>query len=203
MSASTSLNEVRDGIRASLDPRARRTRSRLLEATKDLLVSGSTDVTVTAITRAARVSRSVFYTHFSSLDDLAATLLEAAVDEIGSDDAALRRSSELAAGVPVHIAVARSVAHADTHRALYAAAFAPTGTAFDRAVDAYMRQVLITIDASAGAPGNLDRLAMARFIASGSLSVLITWLRDDNGTSTDEITELLVAMLPPWFSDKA
>jgi AcrR family transcriptional regulator len=202
MSAGAGLEAVRDVTRTSSDPRARRTRSAILAATDQLIAEGATEFSVTSIARAAEVSRSVFYTHFSGIDDVAVTLLEAAVEEIGTDDAALRRASDVAQDVPVHIAVARIVAHAESHRALYAAVFTP-GASFERAVEAYMRQVLVTIDGASGAPRDLDRLATARYISSGSLAVLIAWLRDEQRSPKAEITEFLVAILPPWFRQRS
>jgi AcrR family transcriptional regulator len=195
------IRDARENIRTSHDPRARRTRAELVDATERLLQAGTSNITVPAIVRAAGLSRSVFYTHFSGVEDLAVTILESAIDEIGSDDAALRGSGAMAAGVPVRITVARLISHMETHRDLYVAVLAPTAASFERILQAYVRQIRLTFEHVANLPDGLDLDALAHYIASGSFSVLLAWVRAPERSPSIEIEDFLIAVLPTWMSE--
>jgi AcrR family transcriptional regulator len=195
-----SLDDVRDGVRLSKDPRARRTRAALLAAAEALMLDPAADISVTSITTAAGVSRSVFYTHFSGVDDLAAAILEAAIEQIGADDATLRTDGALTGSAALRTAVTRLVGHVESHLALYAAVLTPTSASLERAIDAYQRQAVVTLEGLRNIPPGLDRRSMARYFAAGSLAVVVAWIRDDDRAPREELIDFLVAMLPPWFA---
>jgi AcrR family transcriptional regulator len=66
------------------DPRAQRTRRRLLLEFERQLERGGVAPSVTSLIQAAAVSRSAFYSHFASLEDLHAAAVRQVLDDFGS-----------------------------------------------------------------------------------------------------------------------
>lgn len=79
--------ERREVKLSSRDVRAERPRNAILDAVHDLTRADSR-VTVSAIIRAAGISRSTFYAHYASLDELATSLLSDGYRQIAAAHAA-------------------------------------------------------------------------------------------------------------------
>ena len=112
-----------------------------------LVLDGGSPPTVSALVRAAGVSRSVFYTHFDGLDHLAVSILSEAFADIGRDDSALRRDGAVSGHEAARRAQERLVAHILDRRPLYSALLSlPIGTtAWNAVVEAYAAQVRVAM----------------------------------------------------------
>ncbi|WP_345377137.1 TetR/AcrR family transcriptional regulator [Frondihabitans cladoniiphilus] len=197
-----SLADVRDSMRASRDPRAERTRQAILEAVESLDVQMADEATVSGIVRAAGISRSSFYTHFSGIDELALTMLARAFDEIGSGDLALRQARGMTGAAAARAALDRLTQHLDEHRGLYVSVFGlpATSQAFGQAVTLYAEHAMETFALLTGVPAGLDLPTVATYIAGGTLTVLSAWLRSDAPAPREEVVALLFAQLPAWLA---
>jgi TetR/AcrR family transcriptional regulator of autoinduction and epiphytic fitness len=83
------MTEVDAGLPADndddVDPRWKRSRTRLLEAAVELLRTGGIEaVTIDAVTKASKVARTTLYRHFGSSSDLLAAALERLLPSVTS-----------------------------------------------------------------------------------------------------------------------
>jgi AcrR family transcriptional regulator len=103
-----------------LGPRARRTRERLLEATRALLSERSVrDVSVVEIARKASTSPATFYQYFKDVSEATLWLAEAAADEMPAVLERIEGDWRGLAGLETARAVARGfVDHWDAHRSV-------------------------------------------------------------------------------------
>ena len=198
-----SLGEVRGVMRASQDPRATRTRQAIFDAVEVLDARTGTAVTVSAIVRAAGISRGSFYTHFADIDELAVTLLGYAFDEIGREDLARRQQVGVTGAEVARAALGHLVFHLHDHRSLYVAIFGlpATSQAFFQAVELcafHMRQTFALLP---NIPPLLDTEATATYVAGGTLTILSTWLRSREPSPPGDVVDLLFGLLPPWLAE--
>lgn len=103
-----------------LGPRARRTRQRLLDATRELLRErGAREVSVARIARAANTSPATFYQYFGDAREAALRLAERAADEVPAVLARIDGSWRGRRGLETARAIAAAfVDHGDAHRAV-------------------------------------------------------------------------------------
>jgi len=196
----------------AIDPRPARTRAAIIAATEHLVTEDhTTEVSVNAIVRAARVSRSAFYAQFSDLDELAVAMLVDAFREIGLDD--VRARAEDGAGdwagsagdARRHLATVsnrRLVEHIAARYPFYRASldWRLSGRVHETVVSAYADQVAATMRVLGDhVPVGADPEDTARFVAGGAIALLTDWLRTDAPERQDRIVERLLAMLPDWL----
>ncbi|KQW06204.1 hypothetical protein ASC66_06650 [Leifsonia sp. Root4] len=202
--AESAQHDIRRTIQSSMDPRTARTRRAIVDAVESLLADGVSALNVSDIVRRAGVSRSAFYTHFASVDELAVSVLCEALEEIGSSDIHLR-SAGTATGEEAGRAGIRSfVAHIDRHRTLYSGLLSQSaGSQAHRTVVTMLAaQTRETVLLLPGLPSRTSAAAAALFIAGGSLAVLGEWMQGDGAESVDEIVDELMALMPAWFVAK-
>lgn len=160
---------------AALDPRVRRSRSALMQATVALVAErGTAAVPVSDIAEAADVSRPVIYQHFGSLDTL---LLESAVDLATRE--LLPRMAEAGAGRDRRDGALALTRHFAEHRAFYRAVLT-SSCAF--ALNKALTSLLIPINrqlvhemsgGSLDAQGEED---LATFVTGGGAAFVNTWV---------------------------
>ncbi len=196
----SSNEELRRTLDASSDPRVVRTRTALTEAVRALTAARS-PVTVAALARHAGISRSAFYTHFASLDELALSLSRAEFAHIadsyrhdpGDPQHALRSSQR------------QLVDHYVTHRGLYSAIAALPVTKESHLANVRAMAELIADDfrRHPARPSCLDPDVAARYTAGAAYGLIDAWLVGDVVLDADDLVEHLFRMLPPWFSRAA
>jgi AcrR family transcriptional regulator len=193
------MNEaLREGLRESTDPRVSRTRAAILAAVQSFSDSPA-EMSVSAITREAGISRASFYSHFSGLDELATSLHREAFLAIGE----LFRLDQLDGPDALRRSQKRLVAHFAENRALYSAvavlpASKESHLASVRAMAAIIEQ---TLDAHPALPAGLQPAATARYIAGAAYGLLDAWVAGDVDLDDDLLADHLVRLLPPWFSN--
>jgi AcrR family transcriptional regulator len=179
------------------DPRAARTRQGILAAVARLHSADTADISVSDIVREAKISRSSFYAHFSSLDDLAVALLR---QEFASVAAPAMRSSQPAAGL--RESYARLVQHFSQRESIYSYALGLplSRRAFDDVIAGYADQVLASFDSPATEADAIRARLAATYVAGGTVSLLSAWVADHHDISADQLVDELMALLPPWLS---
>lgn len=197
----TDLESVRATMQVSTDPRAARTRRAILDAVGDLTAHGVGPISVSDVVRQARVSRSSFYVHFSSLDELAVSFLRQEFNAIGAAGIELRRDGRVDGGEAARIGYRRLVAHLIAHDSLYSRVLGLplSRQAYDEAVSAYAHERLRTIVELSCVPDGVIPQIAARYVAAGSLTLISSWIRGEVTLSDEELIDQLVALLPPWL----
>ncbi len=195
------MQQLRDSMSASSDPRALRTREAIIAAMYELSAAGDTPLSVSALVHTAKISRSAFYAQFASLDELAMVMLRTVLAEIRAADEALRASTEVSAEMATRMAFGRLVAHVAENRLLYRTVLDPPVSygVYRETVAALEAQVRDVLPVVAPPQPHVDTAVAATYIASGTIAVLIRWLHRDPSDTQAQVTEALVALLPGWL----
>jgi len=198
---STDLESVRATMQLSTDPRAERTRRAILDAVGELTSLGHGAISVSDVVRRAGISRSSFYVHFSSLDELAVSVLRQEFTAIGAAGIDLRREGLVSRLEAARIGYQRLVAHLVAHDSLYSSVLGLplSWQAYDAAVSAYAEELLQTIVGLPHVPAEVVPEVAARYLAGGALTIISSWIRADIRISDDDLVDQLVALLPSWL----
>jgi AcrR family transcriptional regulator len=189
---------IRDTLKQSVDPRVARTRAGIAAAVHELSEVGE-ELSVASIVRVAGISRASFYSHYSGVDELADSLRRDAFLTIGdlflSDHdherpEAMRLSQE------------RLVAHFADNRALYNAvgAIPVSKDGYLVGVRAMAGVIEIALDEHPDRPRDLQKEAVARYIAGAAYGLLDAWIAGELELTESEVVDHLTRLLPPWFS---
>ncbi|SMQ58046.1 TetR/AcrR family transcriptional regulator [Agreia sp. VKM Ac-1783] len=181
---------------APADPRAARTRQGILSAVARLHSADSGDISVSDIVREAKISRSSFYAHFSSLDDLAVALLRQEFASVAAPN-----PGEPNPAASLRESYTRLVQHFAQRESLYSHALGLplSRRAFDDVIAAYAEQVLASFSAPTSGPAAIRARLAATYVAGGTVSLLSAWVSDHHDISEDELVDELITLLPPWL----
>lgn len=187
--------------RVSTDPRAEHTRQMIFDAVRQLISDRRSRVTVSDIVRTARVSRSTFYAHFGSLDELAVEVLRRQFDEIDELGLDWRRNDLIPGRAAARRGFGRLIAHIVDNFPLYwSALHTPhTRAAYDELVERYSRRLMDSVITVDGAPDDVDATLVSTFVAGGATTLISAWMRAQIELSDDELVRQLVDLLPPWI----
>jgi AcrR family transcriptional regulator len=189
---------------SSNDPRAQRTRRKLIDAFHaEIAESYPAAMSVAALTRAAGVNRTSFYSHFSSPEDLAIHALSELLDVVGEADIIRRSEHAVPAEEASRQALRDIVDFVSERRESYARVLGPgAAPRLVRAVtDAFAERTAASLGRIENCPPGADLRVTARFLAGGVLGVIGTWLSDESpGCSPDELVGALVQCLPAWLN---
>ncbi|GGL41969.1 TetR/AcrR family transcriptional regulator [Nocardia jinanensis] len=187
------------------DPRSRRTRALLLaEAEREIARSGRLP-SVASLVQAAGVSRGAFYTHFSSIEELAVAAVRSVLEEFGENPDAVpppRGGTKVARS---QLGYGAFFAHIADHRPLFTALVATSndGSAREELREALVRQTVEAIAASPNRPTGLDSRHAAAFLVGGILGVLSEWLHDPLPLDPYQLAGQIADLLPSWVADGA
>jgi len=187
-------------MRATGDPRAERTRQTIFDAVATILVGRPQRVSVGDIVRVAGISRSSFYAHFSSLDDLTASYLRRQFAELGAGpDGDSDGSAEQARS-----AYRRLVGQLLEDAPLYSSVLElPVArSAFDDLVGEHADHLITSLLERAEVPAGVPADFVSAYVAGGTLSLVDGWRRGRIDVSDDELVDALVALLPAWLLDE-
>lgn len=190
-------DSFRSFAEAPADPRAARTRQGILTAVARLHAADTADISVSDIVREAKISRSSFYAHFSSLDDLAVALLR---QEFASVAAPNTPTPGATSGL--RDSYTRLVQHFAQRESIYSSALGLplSRRAFDDVIAAYAEQVLASFDEPASRADAIRARLAATYVAGGTVSLLSAWVADHHDISADQLVEHLIDLLPPVLS---
>jgi AcrR family transcriptional regulator len=191
------MNPV-ESDRATADPRAEKTRQAIFEAVRQLISDRVASVTVSDIVRTAQISRSSFYAHFGSLDELATAFLRAQFAAIGATEPV--GDDHLSGSHAARAGYTRLVAHIVEHYPLYSSVLEVplTRTAFDDVVEAYSTRLLQSVFTVGYVPESVNPELLTTYVAGGALTSISAWMRGRIDISDDELIEQLVGLLPVW-----
>lgn len=187
--------------KVSTDPRAEHTRQMVFTAVRQLISDRNASVTVADIVRAARISRSTFYAHFGSLDDLAVEVLRSQFDEINGLDVDWRREDLIPGRAAARLGFGRLVAHIVDNFPLYWSALQTphTRSAYDELVESYSIRLMDSVITVGGAPDDVDAKLVSTFVAGGAMTLIRAWMHGQIELSDDDLLRQLVDLLPPWI----
>lgn len=154
---------------------------------------------MSSVVQRAGVSRSVFYKHFSGLDDLAVWVLSQAFARIREKDEEVRRRESVPVAELLRDDVTELVRHLEAHRRLYASVFnsslGPRAAAAAQA--AYIEQVHENLPNFAGGLAPEDVETDLVFFAGGLVALIVRWATDPDAEA-DTLIEEILARIPTW-----
>ncbi|WP_378043058.1 TetR/AcrR family transcriptional regulator [Citricoccus parietis] len=177
----------------------RRTREKIFRAVETLVARQCEDISVTDIVHEARVSKTSFYTHFASLDELAVQIVGDAYEHLGPDaEVSVERDSF----ENVRMRYRALVEHYVQLRPFYVAVVALhlSRAVHTNVVRAMAADIEPLITAHPGLPAGLRPELAASFIASAVVGFLDEWIEDDFEATPEELLEHLMALLPQWYT---
>lgn len=179
------------------DPRTVRVRTQLFDAAERLGAEGS-PFTVSALVRAAGVSRSVFYVHFDDLADFALALQRVQLDEIATVALAERSDDPERAMLQAQRRLAR---HFRANQQLYRAVLAmPSLGGMEQGISAAIKVAVRRHFAVAGTmPAELDEAIAASYISQAAAGVLTEWVLGQYDADEERIAQHLFALMPTWM----
>lgn len=186
------------------DPRAVRTRQKLIAAFRAAVTeSDPAAMSVAALTRAAGVNRTSFYSHFSSPEDLAIHALSELFDVVGEADILMRAEHSVPAGEASRRALHDIVGFVHERRDSYARVLGPGAAPrlLQAVTDAFTERTVASLERIATRPPGADVRVTARFLAGGVLGVIGAWLCEDQPSrSPGQLVEALTQCLPGWLN---
>ena len=190
-------DSFRSSTETPADPRAARTRQGILAAVARLHSHDSGDISVTDIVREAKISRSSFYAHFSSLDDLAVALLR---QEFASISVPSSHDADPVSGL--RESYSQLVQHFSQRESIYSYALGLplSRRAFDDVIAAYAEQVLASFEPTDSEADAIRNRLAATYVAGGTVSLLSAWIADHRDISADQLVDDLIALLPSRLS---
>ncbi|MDJ0334078.1 MAG: TetR/AcrR family transcriptional regulator [Rhodoglobus sp.] len=185
----------------STDPRAEHTRQLVFAAVRQVLSDRPTRVTVADIVRAAGISRSTFYAHFGSLDELAVEVLRRQFDEIGDLGVDWRRDDMIPGRAAARLGFGRLIDHIVDNFPLYSSALQTphTRSAYDALVESYVTRLMHAVITLDTVPDDVDAKLVSTFIAGGAMTLISAWMRGQIELSDDDLVRQLVDLLPHWI----
>ncbi|MBF4569447.1 TetR/AcrR family transcriptional regulator [Plantibacter sp. VKM Ac-2880] len=192
-------------LRVTGDPRAERTRQTIFDAVATILASRPERVSVGDIVRVAGISRSSFYAHFSSLDDLTAAYLRMQFAGLAASGASVRPVGEpLGSTERAREAYRRLVAQLLEDAPLYSSVLElPVArSAFDDLVGEHADHLIGALLERTEVPVGIPAGLVSAYVAGGTLSLVDGWRRGRIDVSDDELVEALVALLPAWLLEQ-
>ncbi|EME54284.1 HTH-type transcriptional regulator [Rhodococcus ruber BKS 20-38] len=172
------------------DPRAVRTRRSILEAYERQLIRGIEVDSVAALARAAGVSRSSFYCHFKSVEEVRVAALRALLDSLGSQrgkhpdvDRGNSEVDGVTADTPRVICLQQLLEHSDAHRALFAAVLVadPDHSACSEFRSTLVEHITIALVGTELLIPCMTHRQSATFIVGGVVALALSWLAQGAG----------------------
>jgi AcrR family transcriptional regulator len=194
----------REAMTSSTDPRAIRTREKLVDAFHEAIQEyGPRKMSVSALARAAGVNRTSFYEHFSSPEDLAIHALSELFDVVSNTDIALRSGHSVSGAEASRRALHEIVSFVGERRASYARLLGPGAAPqlVHAVAEAFTERTVLALEPMDVRPPEADPRVTAQFLAAGVLGVIGAWLADPDPADPDRVVEALIQCLPGWLLD--
>ncbi|WP_291053017.1 TetR/AcrR family transcriptional regulator [Herbiconiux sp.] len=194
--SASAIDEVRRSMSRSSDTKVARTRQAIFEAVESF--GEDEPVTVGEVVRRAGISRAAFYTHFAGLEELGLAIMHDMLETIAAQhhDAPLTGYAGWREASTAMLR--RNVEHVVRHRGLYLSVFGMPGSsgAFEVAVVDLAGAIAAAFEQMPVLPARLDVAETSRFIAGGTLTMLMHWMRTDPGLPVDEMVTRLISFFP-------
>jgi len=188
----------------SSDPRAVRTRSKLVDAFHAAIIEADPSaMSVSSLTQAAGVNRTSFYSHFASPEDLAIHALSELFDVVGNADIVMRGQHSVPAAEASRRALRDIVYFVWERRESCARVLGPGAAPrlLRGVTEAFTERTVVSLEHMDARPAGADPRVTARFLAGGVLGVIGSWLADPRPEwSPDDLVEALIQCLPSWLN---
>jgi AcrR family transcriptional regulator len=194
-------DDLRRALAATEDPRAGRTRDRIVDALNALL-DADESISVAAICTRAGIGRSTFYTHFATVGDVVVHVVDRMFDDLGPRDVSRRTGQVMARATITRTGLTEllDAFHSRRRWFLYALSAPATERVRERLVDEMSASLRGTILAERpDAPEAFVRTASG-YIAGGVLSVLLEWLDAPDRQNASDIIDTITQLLPRWLT---
>lgn len=180
----------------AIDPRPERTRQAIFQAVRALSQEQEEPLAVGAVAHAAGISRTSFYAHFAAIEEVAVAMIVEDMRVSGWND-----HSPDEGGFSASIAQVQGFLElVAERRQFYRCAL--FGSASARARDLLVNEAEAHIDRKRfPAPSGVDATAATRFIAGGSVTLVLDWLSTDNPVPARELAHLVIALMPSWYTE--
>lgn len=175
----------------------------MLTAVRELTAEQAGELTVSMIVARAGISRSSFYSHFSSLSDLAESLM---IDAMDASEQEMRRAlSGATTADTIRTAFEVMRDHFTQHRDLYRSILEMPGSAraYRGAVAALTRINRDFLRSLPSIPEGVDPETVAVSIAWAHYGTYDSWLRGDLDVPPELLVDSLFESLPEWFREPA
>ncbi|MEV7694786.1 hypothetical protein AB0N73_15775 [Microbacterium sp. NPDC089189] len=183
------------------DPRAVRTRTRLVDALDELLESGET-VSVAAVCAKAGVGRSTFYTHFAAISDIVVYVVDEIFDDISRRDVRRRTVPAADRRTITELGVRELLRAIDARQRFFV--YAVSAAATDRIRERVAQDMTSGVRASilAERPDASDHFVQTAsdYIAGGLLGILVGWMTRPDLRDEDAVAAAIVELLPRWLT---
>lgn len=183
------------------DPRARRTRALLLNAYESEIEAGRAVVSVATLVRAAGVSRSSFYSHFSGVDELGLAAMRALLEglEIPADSVSTGGECDPLCSNP-SASLLDLFTHLADHRALFVALMAdeggstPAGAEFRILLTGHIADAI----RDSAIPTGVSVDAVATYLVGGLVALMCHLMRDVESAEVD-MARHVNSLVPDWL----
>ncbi|WP_285116012.1 TetR/AcrR family transcriptional regulator [Leifsonia sp. fls2-241-R2A-40a] len=187
-----------------MDARQQKTLTRLSDAILTLAERGPvSDVSVSALAEAAGVHRSTVYEYAASPPELLERVLRSELDALRAEYLVDVTPSDAGAAV---LGVTRAVLrHVDEHDAVYRRGLgAESGAAslhamlsehFQGSIDLLLEQHSLVVPAA----DDLERRAVSRYLADGTIGAIDVWLTSPRPRDVDAFLALVGRLTPAWW----
>lgn len=194
-------DDRRRELAATEDPRAARTRDRIVNALDALLEAGEV-VSVAAVCTRADIGRSTFYTHFATVGDVVVHVVDRMFDGLAPRDVSRRTGQEMARAAITRTGLTELLDAFRTRRRwfLYALSAPATERVRERLVGEMSASLRGTILAERPDATDAFVRTASGYIAGGVLSVLLDWLDDAHERDDDDIVDTIAQLLPGWLT---
>ncbi|MCU1482995.1 MAG: putative HTH-type transcriptional regulator [Subtercola sp.] len=195
----------RESLSLTDDSRAVQTRTRLTTAFHEAALEHQTDVTVTWLCDRAGVARSTFYTHYSTVDDLALAALGEFFAEAVPFDAERRASRELELGVIARQSMELIIKNLWEGRELvrFTMAMGSKAAIQERLIDDVATDALTIVRVSLPELDEADVRIRADWLAAGTVVAALRWIVEPKDVTPEHVVEQLVGLMPRWLAGEA
>lgn len=196
----TPQSEQRDALAATHDRRAVLTRRRPVAAYQGTLREEGTNVSVASIAEAAGVGRSTFYTHFSTLDELAVATIAEMLDEANEAEAENRRTVDRNPPADLLGTLNKFVRRLDANRNVLL-----RGAEIYTSVREYSRRRIFSdlypfvVNAFPAVTESEQHLRTV-FVAEAVTATLVAWLEHPSSIPSDRLASLMLELVPDWLT---
>jgi AcrR family transcriptional regulator len=188
-------------LAATSDARVQQTRHRIVTALNEVLTEHR-PVSVAAVCTRAGIGRSTFYTHFATVGDVVAHVVDTMFDELARRDVERRTEHSMPRTAITRLGM-HELLEAVTERKhffLYALSAPTTERVREHLVQEMAQSLRGTILAERPDASALYLGTVAEYIAGGVVGILLGYVEDPRGRDADMLTNILVELLPSWLA---
>ncbi|MEW1835981.1 hypothetical protein [Microbacterium sp. NPDC079995] len=189
-------------LSASTDDASRETRRRIIDAYLAAGAEPSARPSVTQLCRLAGVGRSTFYTHFATIADVSLSAVLLRMEDISSLEVEMRRADQTGWEAITRASLTELVQVVLSAREEIAFA---VDTVSRAAVCDTLAEILRTntlpIVEAVYEGDQATKLLVAEFLSAGTSRAILRWLDDPDAVTPDQLTDVILGLIPRQLSN--